>query len=202
MWTPDGSGLVFVGWANRPENFSATARRLGIVYCFNRPCHLLLLPYVPPPPPAAELTGQTDGQTEGKAVVDHEELQPKAVKLSGELLSALSPVFSPDGKTLACLSQQAAAASGVHAATSSLYTLDWVKVQEQCMMGRVAAAAAGSGGGSGGAVAEGKGGVAAAGGDEGKGELKVALQEWNEKAEAIGEGKEHDYGGYERTVCS
>jgi hypothetical protein len=47
------------------------------------------------------------------------------VPLTQSLMSGLSPVFTPDGSQLLFISQEAAAASGVHAATSALYSLAW-----------------------------------------------------------------------------
>lgn len=45
--------------------------------------------------------------------------------LTPGLLSAASPRFSPDGRTLLFMSHEAAAATGVHAATASLHAIDW-----------------------------------------------------------------------------
>jgi acylaminoacyl-peptidase len=36
LWTPDGSGVVFVAWPHQAPNFPQTSRKLGIVFCFNR----------------------------------------------------------------------------------------------------------------------------------------------------------------------
>jgi hypothetical protein len=47
------------------------------------------------------------------------------VPLTQSLMSGLSPVFTPDGSQLLFISQEAAAVSGVHAATSALYGLAW-----------------------------------------------------------------------------
>lgn len=42
-WTPDGSGLVVVGWQqyNPGQHY---AKKLGIVYCYNRACTLYFVP--------------------------------------------------------------------------------------------------------------------------------------------------------------
>jgi hypothetical protein len=46
-WAPDGSGLLFVGWAHDPANFKGAGKKLGVVYCFNRPCGIYYLPLAP-----------------------------------------------------------------------------------------------------------------------------------------------------------
>jgi hypothetical protein len=59
------------------------------------------------------------------------------VPLTQSLMSGLSPVFTPDGSQLLFISQEAAAASGVHAATSALYGLAWsgqVRGQGRCVL--------------------------------------------------------------------
>ncbi|KAF8057927.1 Serine/threonine-protein phosphatase PP1 isozyme 1 [Scenedesmus sp. PABB004] len=112
-WAPDGSGLVAVAWPHRALNFPGSARKLGIVHCYNRPCGLH---FIPLPPPGGDGAG---GGGAGAA----------PVALTPGLLSALSPVFSPCGTALLFISQDAAAASGVHAATSALYSLPWPAAQ-------------------------------------------------------------------------
>jgi acylaminoacyl-peptidase len=54
---------------------------------------------------------------------------PEAVRLAGELLSAATPVFTPDGQQLVFISHQAAASSGVHNATAALHSLPWPQVR-------------------------------------------------------------------------
>lgn len=117
VWTPDGKGLVAVAWPHRPLNFPKTSRRLGIVHCYNRPCGLYYVPYHAP---AAAAGTAADGP-----VQQQQGLETTPVSLLEGLTSALSPVFSPDGSRLVFISQEAAAVSGVHAATSSLYSLEW-----------------------------------------------------------------------------
>ncbi|EIE20682.1 alpha/beta-hydrolase [Coccomyxa subellipsoidea C-169] len=46
-------------------------------------------------------------------------------KLTPGLVSALSPRFCPEGKTLLFMSHEAAATTGTHAATAALHTLNW-----------------------------------------------------------------------------
>jgi acylaminoacyl-peptidase len=53
---------------------------------------------------------------------------PTAARLCPELLSAATPVFSPDGQQLLFLSHEAAARSGVHNATAALHSLPWPQV--------------------------------------------------------------------------
>jgi len=132
VWTPDGRGLVFVAWPHAPPNFPTTLRRLGIVFCYNRPCFLFHVPYAAPPPPASAEAAETNGKPadpasadKAEAAEDEEAAQPPASKLSGALLSAFAPVFSPDGRLLVFLSADAAARTGVHAGTTSLHSLAW-----------------------------------------------------------------------------
>lgn len=137
VWDPSGQGIVFVAWPFSPLNFPASARRLGVVFCFNRPSQLYYLPYLPVVP---AIKGSSPSGDTSKAAAQPSEPQaiPQAVKLSGGLLSALQPVFTPDGSTLVFLSQQAAVNSGVHHATSSLHAIDW---QQWSSSSKAAAAA-------------------------------------------------------------
>eukprot|EP00873_Tetraselmis_striata_P005737 jgi/Tetstr1/426001/TSEL_016349.t1 len=99
VWQPDGGGLVLVGWPHAAENFPQSAARLGVVYCYNRPCHLwaveLGMGALPP-------RCLTEGQG-----------------------SAQSPRFSPDGGTLVYLSWAEAVKTGVHNSTVALMALEW-----------------------------------------------------------------------------
>jgi acylaminoacyl-peptidase len=97
--------LVFVGWSCFSSNFN-TPRKLGMVYCHNKPCFLY----------AVEAP-----------VPDRDRSIPaaSAVKLTEGISSALFPRFSPSGKLLVFLSSQAAVSSGVHTATSSLHSISW-----------------------------------------------------------------------------
>jgi hypothetical protein len=45
-WARDGSGLVVVGWTH---SFPSYGKKLGVVYCYNRPCRLYFIPYEPAP---------------------------------------------------------------------------------------------------------------------------------------------------------
>ena len=113
--------------------FPGTARRLGIVHCYNRPCELYYIPYKAPAaadPAAAAATAAAAAAA--AAAGDSSGVTP--VKVSGGVSSALSPVFSPDGSQLVLISQEAAVSSGVHAATSSLYALSWKgEVSKGCL---------------------------------------------------------------------
>lgn len=35
---------MFTGWPHQSTLFADTAKRLGVVYCFNRPCSLFAVP--------------------------------------------------------------------------------------------------------------------------------------------------------------
>jgi len=137
VWSPDGQGVVAVAWPHQALNFPGTARKLGILHCYNRPCGLHYIPYQAPPAAAFEDPEDTNGSSSGlagdaQATASGKEAPQAAaepavaiVSLTKGLLSALSPVFTPDGTRLLFLSQDAAATSGVHAATSALYSLAW-----------------------------------------------------------------------------
>lgn len=109
VWSPEGDALLFISFPHRSASFSQMPQRLGIVYCFNRPCSLHAVPW------PQQSAGEAGQQLGGAA----------AVCLTPQLGSAFSPRFSPDGATLVFLSQQAAVNSGVHNATSSLHSLPW-----------------------------------------------------------------------------
>ena len=59
-----GDALVVVVWQHTSQ---ALARRLGIVYCYNRPCALHAVPAPPRPPPllAAEQQGHDGAPGKG-----------------------------------------------------------------------------------------------------------------------------------------
>ncbi|XP_020591704.1 acylamino-acid-releasing enzyme 1 isoform X2 [Phalaenopsis equestris] len=109
VWAPLVSSasekfLVFVGWPseNGPQR---TARKLGIKYCYNRPCALYAI----------------------RAPVKTNELEDFAepIILTSNLSSAFFPKFSPDGKYLVFLSANNAVNSGAHWTTNSLQRMDW-----------------------------------------------------------------------------
>ena len=105
-----GDALIFVSWEHQSELASARfPQRLGVVYCFNRPCSLQVVPWP---------QQQAEAPTAAAAVC-----------ITRQLSSAFSPRFSPDGSTLVFLSQQNAVASGVHNATTTLHSLRWADAQ-------------------------------------------------------------------------
>ncbi|GAQ80280.1 Dipeptidyl aminopeptidase [Klebsormidium nitens] len=102
---PDGT-VVFVGWEVKGQQFQ-TIKKLGMIYCFNRPCYLFAA--------GAPSFGSTTQDT----------ATASAVELTPGISSAFSPRFSPDGCTLVFLSARAAVDSGAHNATNSLHTIPW-----------------------------------------------------------------------------
>ncbi|CAL8989795.1 unnamed protein product [Prunus brigantina] len=111
VWAPLVRGshqyLVFVGW-------SEGTRKLGIKYCFNRPCAL----YVVRAP-------NFESKADGPELKDSSTEDSPVVNLTQSITSALYPQFSPDGKFLLFLSARSAVDSGVHSATDSLHIIDW-----------------------------------------------------------------------------
>eukprot|EP00249_Psilotum_nudum_P023449 c28878_g1_i1 orf=28-2523(+) len=111
IWAPpSGEGtqmLVFVGWSCNSGNF-LTKRKLGMKYCYNRPCALFALE-----------------STQASKISPKYDFVPVLKMLTESISSAFSPCFSPDGKLLVFLSAKAAVDSGAHCATNSLHYLEW-----------------------------------------------------------------------------
>ncbi|KAK8684693.1 hypothetical protein V6N13_040709 [Hibiscus sabdariffa] len=109
VWAPPVEGidqhLVFVGWLAEP-------RKLGIKYCYNRPCAL----YVVKVPLYKSEASESDIKSLEESTV---------VNLTQSISSAFFPRFSPDGKFLVFLSAKASVDSGAHSATDSLHRIDW-----------------------------------------------------------------------------
>ncbi|KAL3828737.1 hypothetical protein ACJIZ3_017539 [Penstemon smallii] len=100
VWAPSIEGhqyLVFVGWPS-------DARKLGIKFCYNRPCALYAVtaPY---------------GSSGAEDI--------SVIKLTQSISSAFFPRFSPDGKFLVFLSAKSSVDSGAHSAGDSLHKIDW-----------------------------------------------------------------------------
>ncbi|BFG14005.1 hypothetical protein CerSpe_002800 [Prunus speciosa] len=111
VWAPPVRGshqyLVFVGW-------SEGTRKLGIKYCFNRPCAL----YVVRAP-------NFESEADGPELKDNSTEDFPVVNLTQSISSAFYPRFSPDGKFLSFLSARSSVDSGAHSATDSLHRIDW-----------------------------------------------------------------------------
>ncbi|KAH0993949.1 hypothetical protein GBA52_005432 [Prunus armeniaca] len=109
VWAPPVRGshqyLVFVGW-------SEGTRKLGIKYCFNRPCALY-----------AVRAPNFESKADGPELKDSSTEDSPVVNLTQSITSALYP--HPDGKFLLFLSARSAVDSGVHSATDSLHIIDW-----------------------------------------------------------------------------
>ncbi|OVA05354.1 Peptidase S9 [Macleaya cordata] len=118
VWAPMVEGLdqylVFVGW---PSDCGSpkVVRKLGIKYCYNRPCSIYAVR-------ACLHKSETDKlQTIGDTTED----KNAAVNLTQGISSAFFPRFSPDGKSLVFLSSKSAVDTGAHSATDSLHRIDW-----------------------------------------------------------------------------
>ncbi|KAI4317929.1 hypothetical protein L6164_025755 [Bauhinia variegata] len=111
VWSPSTDGseqyLVLVGW-------SSETRKLGIKYCFNRPCALY-----------AVRSPHHDSKTSEPELKSSSTKDVQAVNLTQTINSAFFPRFSPDGKFLVFLSARTAVDSGAHSATNSLHRIDW-----------------------------------------------------------------------------
>jgi hypothetical protein len=86
VFTPDGTGLVYVAWNNLP-------RRLGIVFCHNRPSSLHLAPN-PFAEPAHGPAPASGGTTEDPVVTPG----PVHPKLTPHDWMVVAPSFSPSPK--------------------------------------------------------------------------------------------------------
>ncbi|XP_060187651.1 acylamino-acid-releasing enzyme-like isoform X2 [Lycium barbarum] len=109
VWAPSREGLqqylVFVGWPSDP-------RKLGIKYCYNRPCALYAVRA-----PLSKLEVHQSGTNAANNV--------SPIKLTQSISSAYFPRFSPDGKLLIFLSARSSVDSWAHSATGSLHRIDW-----------------------------------------------------------------------------
>ncbi|KAB8112754.1 hypothetical protein EE612_051449, partial [Oryza sativa] len=113
IWAPSSShSLVFVAWSS-DNGYQKTPRKLGIKYCFNRPCAL----YAVPDPFMEEADKPSLNVSKGETA--------PTTKLTSELSSAFFPRFSPDGKYLVFISAKSAIDSGTHNATNSMHKIDW-----------------------------------------------------------------------------
>lgn len=105
VWSPDcvdGNHLVYVQWSHSSSIFPNMTQRLGIVYCFNRPCEMLVRAWP------------------GEARSDVQ-------KVNTGLMSAFSPRFTGDGD-LVFLSQENAVRTGTHSATPEVHSKTWSSV--------------------------------------------------------------------------
>ncbi|KAK3157569.1 hypothetical protein QOZ80_2AG0124510 [Eleusine coracana subsp. coracana] len=113
IWAPSSSYcLIFVAWSS-DNGFQETPRKLGIKYCYNRPCAL----YAAPDPFREE--------PEKSSTYDDKDETTTMIKLTEELSSAFFPRFSPDGKYLVFISAKSAVDSGAHNATNSMHRIEW-----------------------------------------------------------------------------
>ncbi|KAJ1431580.1 WD40/YVTN repeat-like-containing domain superfamily [Sesbania bispinosa] len=101
--------LVFVGW-------SFETRKLGIKYCYNRPCALYAV------------KAPHDSKANETEISSTEDV--KVLNLTETISSAFFPRFSPDGKFLVFLSARSSVDSGAHSATNSLHRIDWPRDTE------------------------------------------------------------------------
>eukprot|EP00258_Populus_trichocarpa_P007689 XP_002312565.3 acylamino-acid-releasing enzyme [Populus trichocarpa] len=111
VWAPSTQGLhqylVFVGWSSNP-------RKLGIKYCYNRPCALY----------AARAPVYASEANDLELKESPNEDSP-VLNLTQSRSSAFFPSFSPDGRFLVFLSGRSSVDSGAHSATDSLHRIDW-----------------------------------------------------------------------------
>ncbi|KAG8373132.1 hypothetical protein BUALT_Bualt12G0138900 [Buddleja alternifolia] len=103
-------------WKGQVERYASSkrwedARKLGIKYCYNRPCAL----YAVKAPSFKSEASKTSNAAEDLLIIN----------LTRGISSAFFPRFSPDGKFLVFLSAKNAVDSGAHSATDSLHKINW-----------------------------------------------------------------------------
>ncbi|CAI9118324.1 OLC1v1019886C2 [Oldenlandia corymbosa var. corymbosa] len=112
VWAPVAENsdqyLVFVGWPS-------DTRKLGIKYCYNRPCGLYVVKAPFLKSEAVDSSYSGDNASDGVSVV----------ALTESTGSAFFPRFSPGGKSLVFFSAKTAVESGAHWTTNSLHRIDW-----------------------------------------------------------------------------
>ncbi|KAK9083598.1 hypothetical protein Scep_030069 [Stephania cephalantha] len=118
IWAPTTKSshryLIFVGWSLDFGSRQAV-RKLGIKYCYNRPCALYAV-RVPLAESVVDVQKDKGDSSEDLAAL---------VKLTEGISSAFFPRFSPDGRSLVFLSARSAVDTGAHWATNSLHRIDW-----------------------------------------------------------------------------
>ncbi|WCJ23909.1 Acylamino-acid-releasing enzyme [Euphorbia peplus] len=107
VWAPSDQFLVFVGWSSDP-------RKLGIKYCYNRPCALY-----------AVSAPVYKSETHEFVLKNSANQDSPVINLIQSISSAFFPLFSPDGKFLVFASAESSVDSGAHSATNSLYKILW-----------------------------------------------------------------------------
>lgn len=121
VWAPpidkDHQYLVLVGWPS-------DGRKLGIKYCYNRPCALYAV--------RAPFSKSKDSHSRNFAAEE-----TGMVPLTQSISSAFFPRFSPDGKFLIFVSARSAVDSGAHCATNSLHKVEWPADGKPCPAGKI-----------------------------------------------------------------
>ncbi|KAF9618650.1 hypothetical protein IFM89_002345 [Coptis chinensis] len=129
VWAPILKGvhqyLVFVGWSSSGPH--QKARKLGMIYCYNRPCALYA---VRAPTHESEVdTLQTRNEVASNT--------DAVINLTQGITSAYFPRFSPDGNYLVFLSSKCAVDTGAHSATDSLHRIDWPMTRVPCSSSKI-----------------------------------------------------------------
>ena len=120
VFSPDSEFLVFTVWPHvqkkwRDENgLLVAAKKLGLVYCYNRECHLQVI----------KCSDVWQAREEGKTA------DPIAEEIPTSTASAHSAIFEPEtsekGYNLLFLSHDSAHSTGAHNACAALHSLKFV----------------------------------------------------------------------------
>ncbi|KAL6764745.1 acylaminoacyl-peptidase [Haematococcus lacustris] len=139
-WAPDSRALLLVAWPDSGGAAAAFGRKLGVVFCYNRPAQLWCqrLERAAEPGPDANTSPSQTTPALGAGVVGQGAAgqgEEAALRLVGEPValtratgSALSPRFSPSGSTLVWLSHDVAVHTSTHSATAQLLKAPWPQV--------------------------------------------------------------------------
>jgi acylaminoacyl-peptidase len=120
VWSRDGCGVLAVAWDHHASNFPSLAgKKLGVVFCYNRPCRIL---YLPVKREEGDPVKREEGVLPGVGQFLFGACQDLTSKFHS---SALSPTFSPDGSALLFISHDLAVSSGTHGATAKLCSMAW-----------------------------------------------------------------------------
>jgi len=122
QWCPDNRSMVGVAWDNRVD-------RLGIVYYNTRPCKLVWFPVTDEQEKSEdEKEKEMEKEEKEKEKNKEEEVKVWPIVLTPDDAAAMSPKFSPDGRSMVYLTSDPVL---YHRSCSRLRRIDWAKAAEK-----------------------------------------------------------------------